>query len=91
MKIYLAGKITGEENYKEKFDSRAAAMTELGNSVMNPAILPEGFEQEEYMRICFSMIDACDTVCLFPDWKESKGATREYEYARENHKHTIFL
>jgi hypothetical protein len=91
MKIYLAGKITGDENYKEKFDKRAAAMTELGNAVMNPAILPAGFEYEEYMKICLSMIDAVDTVALFPDWKESSGATREHEYALENHKNIIFL
>lgn len=43
MTIYLAGKITGNPNYKEDFEAAERALTEAGESVMNPAILPFGW------------------------------------------------
>ncbi len=39
MKIYIAGKITGEPNYKEKFDIAATNLEEQGHIVLNPAEL----------------------------------------------------
>lgn len=37
MKIYIAGKITGEPNYKEKFDIAATSLEAQGHIVLNPA------------------------------------------------------
>ena len=39
MKIYIAGKITGDKNYKEKFDTVEKLLASKGHSVMNPAQL----------------------------------------------------
>lgn len=39
MKIYIAGKITGDKNYREKFEKVASSLREHGFSVMNPACL----------------------------------------------------
>ena len=81
MKIYVAGKITGLDNYKEKFAEAASYLEGEGHNVMNPAILPKGFEHHEYMKICYAMIDACDAICLLDNWKDSLGATMEHDYA----------
>ena len=43
MKIYIAGKITGRENYKDEFKKAEERLTKQGHTVMNPAFLPEGF------------------------------------------------
>lgn len=80
-KIYLAGKITGDQNYKCKFGSAAGELRRLGYSVMNPAMLPDGFEYDEYMHVCKAMIEVCDTVVLLPDWTDSDGAKFEYGHA----------
>lgn len=88
-KVYIAGKITNCPNFKANFAAAEKDLIEQGYLVMNPAILPEGFEWHEYMRICFAMIDACDIVYFLPNWKESKGAIREKEYAENNKKHLI--
>ena len=80
-KIYIAGKITGEENYRQKFKAAQDELEARGQRVMNPAILPPGFDYEDYMRICFAMIDVCDAVYFLADWRDSPGATREHEYA----------
>ena len=42
MKIYIAGKITGDKGYREKFAAVEAALWAQGFTVINPAVLPEG-------------------------------------------------
>ena len=81
MIIYLAGKITGNTEYREQF---AAAKTELerdGHIVLNPAELPEGMSKAAYMRICFAMIDVADEIRTIPNWYNSPGARVETAYA----------
>ena len=85
-KVYIAGKITGLANYKERFKEVEDWFKQRKHNVMNPAVLPDGFEYEEYMKICFAMIDACDMVCMLSNWRDSPGAIREREYATNNGK-----
>lgn len=80
MKIYIAGKITDNPNYKEEFDRYAIAYEAEEHIVLNPAELPEGMAKEDYMRICFAMIDVADKVCFLPGWYSSAGARLEYDY-----------
>lgn len=42
MKIYLAGKISGNPNYKAEFVRTAIVYEAEGHIVLNPAELPEG-------------------------------------------------
>ena len=82
MKVYLAGKITGEEStYKEKFNTKCKELKSKGYIVMNPSVLPDGFEHQEYIHICKAMIDVCDLVYFMPCWIDSKGANLERDYA----------
>lgn len=81
MKIYIAGKITGEPDYKEKFEAAAMNLEAQGHIVLNPAELPEGMRTADYMRICFAMIDTADAVYLLENWKYSSGASVEKAYA----------
>ena len=81
MKIYIAGKITGEPKYKEKFDIAATSLEEQGHIVLNPAELPEGMLPADYMRICFAMIDTADAIYLLKGWYSSSGASIERSYA----------
>ena len=91
MKIYLAGKITGDPLYRTKFDTVAKELEKQGHIVMNPAVMPDGFEYEEYMQICFKMIDICNVVCMLPDWSDSPGAKREREKAKRDRKPVMYL
>ena len=81
VKIYIAGKITGEPNYKEKFDIAATSLEAQGHIVLNPAELPEGMLSADYMRICFAMIDTADAIYLLKGWYSSSGASIERNYA----------
>ena len=84
MKIYIAGKITGDPNYKMKFRMTAKHIQELYPLavILNPAELPEGLTPKDYMRLCFGMIDAADILFALPDAEESKGAKLEIAYCR---------
>lgn len=86
MKIYIAGKITGLDDYKKRFKEAQDELQELGHTVMNPAMFEEGFTHEEYMHVCYAMIDVCEGVYFLNNWRYSKGAKLEHEYAVENGK-----
>ena len=90
-KIYIAGKITGDADYRKKFNIIEQGLIKHGNKVMNPAVLPDGFEHHEYMEICYKMIDACEKVLFLPCWVNSKGAKMEHEYAKDTGKIICYL
>lgn len=79
-KLYIAGKITGDPDYKAKFAMAEKFYKERGYAVLTPAVLPEGMRPADYMRICFAMIDTADAVAFLPGWELSAGATVEHSY-----------
>ncbi len=79
-KIYIAGKITGEPDYKAKFDAAEQEYNKKGYTVLNPAVLPGGLQPADYMRICFAMIDSADVVAFLPGYRQSAGAQLELQY-----------
>ena len=90
-KVYLAGKMTGDCDFQGKFLEAAAELRKAGYLPMHSALLPQGFEHQEYIHICKAMIDICDVICLLPDWADSPGAIMEYQYAIQMKKHPMFL
>ena len=80
MKVYIAGKITGDQGYHYHFHNAEAELYKRGDIPINPAALPEGMTPADYMRICFAMIDVADAVVFLPDAAESAGARLEREY-----------
>lgn len=81
-KIYIAGKITGDPDYKAKFNAAAEEYKKRGYTVLNPSWMPQGMQKADYMRICFAMIDTADVVAFLPDFKQSAGAEVEHAYCR---------
>lgn len=79
-KVYIAGKITGDMKYREKFAVVENALRRDGHIVLNPAGLPYGMSRADYMRICIAMIDQASVALFMPDWKESEGAKVERAY-----------
>lgn len=82
MKIYIAGAITVDPEYREKFRRAEEAVRAEGHVAVNPAVLPAGLEPGDYMRICTAMLDSCDAIALLRDWPHSKGACIEMTYAQ---------
>lgn len=88
-RIYIAGPMSGlpDENRPE-FHAYAQLMREYGYVVLNPATLPAGLTQDQYMDICTAMVRAADEVHLLPGWENSAGAKVEYHYALKRGLHT---
>lgn len=80
MKVYIAGKITGCENYEALFAEAARFVQGLGHVALNPAVLPAGLSKADYMRTCLAMIDSADEVWTLPNATDSPGATLEIQY-----------
>lgn len=90
MKIYIAGKITGDSNYQQKFMRARKHLEKRGHIVISPAVLPGGMTPGDYMKICFAMIDVADAVYFLSDWKDSAGAKLEREYCKYINKETLY-
>lgn len=89
-KIYIAGKITGYDGYKERFAAAEKELKSKGALPMNPALLPPGYDQGQYLHICFSMIDVCEAVYFINNWKDSPGALKEFDYATCKKKEILY-
>ncbi|SNS22569.1 protein of unknown function [Anaerovirgula multivorans] len=90
MKIYIAGKITKCLNFKAKFGAAEEKLCAEGHIVMNPAVLPGRFDFDDYMHICYAMIDVCDAVYFLDNWQDSRGAKLEMEYSIASGKMVLF-
>ena len=62
-KIYIAGPMSGiKDHTRPLFNMVAAEMSEQGHSVLNPATLPDGLSQGQYMQICLPMVAVSDEL-----------------------------
>jgi len=83
-KVYISGPMTGINNCNHHaFMSASYYWQDAGFIVLNPATLPEGLEQSEYMDICMAMVRAADAIYLLEGYENSKGALAEIAYAEK--------
>lgn len=90
MTIYLAGPVKDNPNYKRDFGDAQRTLLGLGIHVLNPASLPAGMDDNQYMPICISMVEQADAVLLLEGWEHSLGAIAEALYAARQGK-TLFV
>lgn len=81
MKLYLAGPMTGfdEFNYPA-FNAAAARLREAGHDVINPAENDGGEYGKEwsyYMRLDMHHVLNVEGVAVLPGWEASRGARLE--------------
>jgi len=81
-KLFLSGPMTGYDNFnRAAFNELADYYDKRGYSVLNPAILPNGLTEKDYMQICMAMLLCADEVAFLPKWNESPGAISEHSLA----------
>ncbi len=89
MRVYIAGKITGEDlaECKEKFltAEKEFKYNFQSSIVVNPMSLPHNHDKnwKSYMRECIKALVDCDAILMLKDYKESKGAKIELSIAEK--------
>lgn len=96
-RVYIAGKMTGlsMEEIQNRF-KRVEDILVKKNAVMNPAVMwnladPSKFDRDQYLEICYSMIDICDTIVVLPEFEDSYGTQKEIAHAEYNNKDVYYL
>ena len=85
MRIYLSGKITGNEHYRQDFADARARLENSGYFVCDPSSfgLPENIPWAEAMKYDIREMLLCDGVALLPSWDLSQGANIEAKLAKD--------
>lgn len=80
MKIYIAGKITDNPNFKLEFGAAETKLKEAGHQVLNPAT-NQGYSYKEYIDAGLFQLMKCDAIYLLRGFETSIGAALEKHYA----------
>ena len=85
MIVYISGKITGTNDYVERFNKAEEVLKSRGYNVLNPVRfnghLPSDSTWSDYMRNCLKCLADADAIYMLKGWGSSKGAAIEYRLA----------
>ncbi|HCD6082125.1 TPA: DUF4406 domain-containing protein [Enterobacter asburiae] len=82
--VYIAGPMSGLPFFnRPAFNQAAAELSKKGFTVLNPATLPNGLTQPQYMDICCAMLRCADKIFMLSHWERSDGASAEYALAKK--------
>lgn len=82
MKIYIAGPMTGLPHFNRPAFQQAAINLSFEKHVpLNPAILPDGLTEADYMAIGLTMLQRAEAIYLLTGWQFSEGARAEHALA----------
>lgn len=100
VKVFISGKITGEPIYdcSYKFSDAWVNIHILSKEgqiieIVNPLFIKGihfGISHEEAMEICLEALKDCTHIYMLKDWKESKGAKIEHQFALDNNIKIIY-
>ena len=93
-RLYISGPITNNPNYLAEFEAVENRLRSMGFQPINPAkilnMLPSTLSYDQMMYLCYTLIDLSDGIYMMREWKESKGAKLELEYAFKCNKESFF-
>ena len=82
MKVYIAGPMTGLPHFNRPAFHQAALNLSFEHHVpLNPAILPDGLTEADYMAVGITMLQRADAIFLLTGWQFSAGARAEHALA----------
>lgn len=86
MTVYISGKITGTDDYEERFAKAEKKLSREGFIPVNPLDIPVNCNNgkpswSDYMREDIKRLVDCDIIYMMKGWKESKGARLEHHIA----------
>jgi hypothetical protein len=90
-KVYIAGPMSGVPDCnRHAFNLAAQVQKSLTHIVLNPATLPAGLSEPEYMQIGLAMLMCADMVYMLDGWELSQGALAEHALAQKLGLHIVY-
>lgn len=88
-KVFISGKITGEPIIPCVFKFKQAMLDEKirdFETIIHPFHLDVYFNipHKEAMELCLEALKDCSHIYMLKDWKKSKGAMMEHQFALDN-------
>ena len=81
MKVYIAGAITNDPNYRAHFTSAEFDILAQGHTPVNPAKNVEN-SYRDYINTGLKQLMECDAIYMLHGSITSTGAMLEYHYAK---------
>ena len=99
MRIYISGRISGNENAGVEFTQACEKVKKMypEADIFNPMGMLQmigddlHFGYDEFMHMDMAFLQLCDVIAMVPGWEESRGENREYGYATGTGMQVIFL
>jgi len=91
--VYISGKITGTDDYIERFSKAESELIDKGYKAINPAKVNSGFNDatyKMYMQSSINMLFMCDCIYMLKGWEDSKGARAEKALAESMDYYIIY-
>jgi len=87
-RIYISGKITGNDNYQTEFAAAEERIRAAGDIPINPAKLNEVMPQSNwnaYIDVCLTILEKgnIDAIYFLTNWRDSLGASLEQKRAKD--------
>lgn len=82
-RVYIAGKVSGTDDYKERFGEAEAYLRDLGFEPVNP--VDHNYDTWTYKMLVdrgFRLLMSCGVIALLPGFEDSPGARAELAYAK---------
>lgn len=87
-KVFISGKVTGCDDYIEKFKNAENALKEkypdkiiINAIAMLDSVNATEWDHDDCMDVTLALLSVCDEIVMLPDYSDSEGAIKEYRKA----------
>lgn len=86
MRIYIAGRIKGSNNYERQFENAEMWLRLRGYKVINPVkvrkSLAQDLSDEQFIGVELTLLGLCDEIFMLNGWQDSKECSLMLDTAK---------